>query len=149
MIRQADLKDVQEVAALALLLWPEHTLQELQEEFESFLSDSACGVFLSIQDGRPAGFAQVQLRHDYVEGTSTSPVGYLEGIYVRPEYRGRGLARGLVAACEAWARDQACREFASDCLLDNRDSLGFHLALGFREAGRIICFTKDLGADEG
>jgi len=86
----------------------------------------------------------VQLRHDYVEGTSTSPVGYLEGIYVRPAYRKQGMARKLVSACEAWAREKGCREFASDCLLDNRDSLAFHLALGFMEAGRIICFTKDL-----
>ncbi|NLE69375.1 MAG: GNAT family N-acetyltransferase [Clostridiales bacterium] len=144
MIRQAGIQDAAAVAELALLLWPEHTLQELQEEFEGFLSDSACGVFLFIQEGRPAGFAQVQLRHDYVEGTSTSPVGYLEGIYVRPAYRKQGMARKLVSACEAWAREKGCREFASDCLLDNRDSLAFHLALGFMEAGRIICFTKDL-----
>ena len=144
MIRQAGIKDISAVAALALLLWPEHTLQELQEEFEGFLQYPACGLFLDLQDDRPVAFAQVQLRQDYVEGTSTSPVGYLEGIYVRPEYRNQGKARGLVAACEDWARDKGCREFASDCLLHNVDSLGFHLALGFAEAARIICFTKKL-----
>lgn len=144
MIRQAGTKDLKEVAELARLLWPAHTLQELETEFEGFLSDSACGVFLAIQDAAPVAFAQVQLRQDYVEGTQSSPVGYLEGIYVRPAYRRQSLARRLVSACEAWAREKGCREFASDCLLDNRDSLGFHLALGFREAARIICFTKQL-----
>ena len=144
MIRQAGIQDAVAVAELALLLWPAHTLQELETEFEGFLQDSRCGVFLVIHDAGPMAFAQVQLRQDYVEGTHSSPVGYLEGIYVRPAYRRQGLARRLVSAGEAWAREQGCREFASDCLLDNRDSLGFHLALGFREAARIICFTKNL-----
>ena len=92
----------------------------------------------------PIGFAQCQLRRDYVEGTSTSPVGYLEGIYVCPEYRGAGLARALLSRCEAWAREQGCSEFASDCELTNTASLAFHQALGFTEANRIICFTKKL-----
>ena len=93
---------------------------------------------------RPAGFAQCQLRYDYVEGTETSPVGYLEGVFVDPAYRKQGHGRALVAACEDWARKQGCREFASDCELSNTQSLAFHLASGFREAGRIICFTKPL-----
>ena len=79
-----------------------------------------------------------------MEGTSTSPVGYLEGIFVREENRGRGAARALLAACEAWAAGQGCREFASDCELENSGSLRFHLASGFREANRIICFCKKI-----
>lgn len=100
--------------------------------------------FLQCCDGVPVGFAQCQLRRDYVEGTDSSPVGYLEGIFVREEYRRRGLARQLLAACEGWARAQGCREFASDCELHNLDSLRFHLGIGFTEANRIICFTKKL-----
>ena len=38
------------------------------------------------------GFAQVQLRRDYVGGNHLSPVGYLEGIYVEETYRRRGIA---------------------------------------------------------
>jgi aminoglycoside 6'-N-acetyltransferase I len=37
-----------------------------------------------------------------------------------------------------------CKEFASDCKLENTESLRFHLKIGFEEAGRIICFKKDL-----
>ena len=32
----------------------------------------------------------------------------------------------------------------SDCALENRESRQFHLHSGFLEAGRIICFIKDL-----
>lgn len=35
----------------------------------------------------PIGFAQCQLRCDYVEGTKTTPVGYLEGIFIKDGYR--------------------------------------------------------------
>ena len=38
-------------------------------------------------DGCAVGFAQCGLRRDYVEGTDSSPVGYLEGIFIKEEYR--------------------------------------------------------------
>ena len=38
MIRKAETKDAAAVAELALLLWPEHTLDELTEEFEELIS---------------------------------------------------------------------------------------------------------------
>lgn len=100
--------------------------------------------FLKYVDAVPVGFAQCGLRCDYVEGTETSPVGYLEGIFVKAEHRHKGYAAELLTACEAWARSMGCTEFASDCELDNTDSLQFHLATGFQEANRIICFTKKL-----
>lgn len=50
----------------------------------------------------------------------------------------------LSSRCETWAKEKHCSEFASDCELDNADSLKFHLAVGFREANRIICFQKKL-----
>ena len=84
------------------------------------------------------------MRHDYVEGTESSPVGYLEGIYVADRYRKQGAARELLSACESWAKEKGCTEFASDCELSNVQSLQFHLNVGFEEANRIICFTKKL-----
>ena len=143
-IRKAAFSDATAVAALALQLWPDHEVRELQREFESLLTDEGAAVFLACVDETPVGFAQCQLRHDYVEGTSSSPVGYLEGIFVAPAYQKRGIARILLSSCESWAKEQGCTEFASDCELDNHDSLRFHLSVGFEEANRIICFTKTL-----
>lgn len=90
------------------------------------------------------GFTQCQLRNDYVEGTSTTPVGYLEGIFIMKNYRNRGYARGLLNECEMWAKDNGCKEFASDCEIDNNDSFKFHKTMNFTEANRVICFTKKL-----
>ena len=144
MIRKALLSDVATVAALAQQLWPHHEAAQLLEEFEPLLQDANAAVFLAFSDDIPVGFAQCQLRHDYVEGTASSPVGYLEGIFVAPAYQKQGIARTLLASCEKWAKEQGCVEFASDCELGNTNSLRFHLSMGFEEANRIICFTKKL-----
>ncbi len=143
-IRKATIDDVRAAAWLALLLWPHCTLLEMEEEMEAFIKQDKATIFLAEEDGVAMGFAQVGLRHDYVEGADYSPTGYLEGIYVVEAYRNKGFARELLSACENWAREMDCRQFASDCELSNSGSLVFHLKNGFREANRIICFLKDL-----
>ena len=140
---RAEKQALSKVAALAAKLW-EHPAGELAAELSYLLDRGDAALFLARQGGEAVGFAQCQLRHDYVEGTSTSPVGYLEGVYVEENHRQRGVAAALLHACEAWAKRQGCTEFASDCELENTDSLRFHQSLGFREANRIICFTKKL-----
>ena len=145
MIRKANIKDAAEISRLACQLWPDHTPKDMEEEFRELLSGPDAAVFLAEGEGQAIGFAQCQLRRDYVEGTDSSPVGYLEGIFVREEYRRKGIAKELLRACEDWAGEQGCAEFASDCELENYESFRFHLGLGFQEAGRIICFTKKIG----
>ena len=144
MIRKAQIEDLEVLGELVARLWPHHTPVEMAAECREIMGDSEAVFFLAFLDDTAVGFAQCQLRRDYVEGTSSSPVGYLEGIYVSDSARNRGLAGKLLWACEEWARQMGCREFASDCELDNTGSLAFHLRLGFEEAGRIICFTKKL-----
>ena len=144
MIRKATEQEASAVAALALQLWPENTIEAFTEEFSQLILAPEAAVFLAFDGDTPIGFAQCQLRHDYVEGTKTSPVGYLEGIFVAASHRHMGYAGLLLTACEVWARQQGCREFASDCELSNEESLRFHLKMGFTEANRIICFTKQL-----
>lgn len=144
MIREAKTEDLNTLACLALKLWPGHGWEDLRGELETILVKTDAAFFLAEQDGAAVGFAQCQLRYDYVEGTESSPVGYLEGIFVEEDFRSRGVAKALLSACESWARAMGCGEFASDCELTNDTSLAFHLALGFEEANRIICFTKRL-----
>ena len=144
-IRLAVPCDLEAVVSLAGQLWPGHAPGELQEELEPLLSSDEAAFALVFDDnGRPAGFAQCQLRHDYVEGSAGSPTAYLEGILVREDCRRRGLARELQRACEDWARGHGCTEMGSDCSLDNAASERYHLHAGFQEANRIICFIKEL-----
>ena len=144
MIQKAEVKDIPAIAELACQLWPDNTVEEMQAEFAKIIAKPDAAFFLAYADENAVGFAQCQLRHDYVEGTDSSPVGYLEGIYVADGYRKQGVAKELLSACESWAKTKGCTEFASDCELEKTQSLEFHLNVGFEEANRIICFTKKL-----
>lgn len=143
-IRKASRGEAARAAALAIRMWEDHTLEDLTDEFRELIANQEAAVYLLYENDKPVGFAQCQLRHDYVEGTETSPVGYLEGIYVDDACRGKGYARMLLCACEGWAKEMGCTEFASDCELENEGSLAFHLSMGFEEANRVICFAKKL-----
>lgn len=142
MIAQATLKDALTLAELAIQMWKNHTLSELETDFSDMISKENAVCFMKYVEDKPIGFAQCQIRYDYVEGTETSPVGYLEGIFIQEEFRHMGFARELLQKCEKWASSKNCSEFASDCELNNIDSLQFHLAMGFDEVNRIICFQK-------
>lgn len=144
MIYKAEKKDIGKAAELAVLLWDSNTSEELEEGLAEIAAGEEGIIFLAADGECTVGFAQCQLRHDYVEGTDSSPVGYLEGIFVREEYRKQGYAARLLQACENWARERGCKEFASDCELGNDTSLAFHLKAGFTEANRIICFCKNI-----
>lgn len=150
-IRPARPGDLPTAAALAMALWPENTPDALRAEMDAYLNlPERCLFVAQAQGAGLVGFAAGSLRHDYVEGTGSSPVGYLEGVYVAPRQRREGIATALVRACEDWARARGCAEFASDCALDNAQSIAFHLGAGFIEAGRLVCFTRAIDTkDEG
>ena len=139
-IHPADRQEPQ-AAERACQLCPSHSREELHATLQDAIADGGA-VLLALEGERPVGLAQCALRRDYVEGSSTSPVGYLEGIFVLPEHRRRGIARRRVDACQSWAQMQGCKEFASDCELDNLESQRFHQACGFAEVNRIVCFLK-------
>lgn len=144
MIKQAIKEDAMALAQLAIEMWNDNTVSDLKEQFQELLKSDDAVCFLKYVDEKPVGFAQCQLRTDYVEGTETSPVGYLEGIFILEGYRHNGYAKALLKECEKWSKEKCCSEFASDCELENTDSLKFHKAMGFEEANRIICFTKKI-----
>lgn len=144
MIQKATKEDAKTIAKLAVLMWEDHSVADLASEFSKIVSQNDALILLKYENDIPVGFAQCQLRYDYVEGTKTSPVGYLEGIFILEKYRNKGYAKALLNVCEMWAKEKGCIEFASDCEIDNAGSFGFHQAMDFIEANRIICFTKEL-----
>ena len=144
MIRKANMNDLPRLTELALELWPNNAVDKMYYDLGKIMTAGESVFFLAYREETAVGFAQCQLRHDYVEGTEHSPVGYLEGIYVDERFRCRGIGKALLKACEEWAGAMGCKEFASDCELTNTQSQRFHAALGFQEANRIVCFVKQL-----
>lgn len=138
--------DFGEWTALRRALWPDSTEPELRQGLDAMLDPAAGAVaFLARAPGGEAvGFAEATIRSDYVNGCDTSPVAFLEGIYVAPGYRRRGIAAALVDKLAEWGRARGCTEFASDALLDNPASHAFHAAIGFAETERVVCFRREL-----
>lgn len=125
-------------------LWPDAELSELEEELADLLADSrqtAFGAFSA--EGQLLAFVEAAL-HETVEGCTTSPVGYIEGWYVLPEYRRAGFGRRLIAAAEDWARACGCREMASDTTPEYPFSPAAHYALGYVEIEDKALFFRKL-----
>ena len=132
--------------SLRVELWPEMTVEQHQDELAKLRAiDSRPLVgFLAIEDGKAIGFAEAALRRAGVNGCDTLNVAFLEGIWVDPVHRRRGIARALIGAAETWARRIGCTEFGSDALLENTQGHIMHRALGFEETERIVYFRKKL-----
>lgn len=104
------------------------------ERYAAFIAYAASGAAL--------GFAEVSLRLDHVNGTTSCPVAFLEGIYVSDRERRHGLGRQLLDAVLAWSALRGCRELASDALLANTVGQRVHRALGFEETERVVYFKR-------
>ena len=122
-------------------LWPHCSEAEHLEEMSAFIGEPDRYVqFIAYDDRKAVGLVEAAVRHDYVNGAETSPIVFLEGIYVMPQARRRGIARQLVAQVAHWARAGGLRELASDARLENTLSHAMHEALGFEETERLVFF---------
>jgi aminoglycoside 6'-N-acetyltransferase I len=141
-IEKANKTNLDKVTNLAMKLWPDNVWIDLRTEFEELLESRKDIVYLAVVEGTYIGFIHMSLRFDYVEGSNSSPVGYIEGIYVDENHRNKGVSKKLVEAGEVWSKSLGCKEIASDTELDNHGSQEFHKRIGFKEAGRIVAFIK-------
>jgi len=130
--------------ALREAMWPQERDVQFQEIDEILARTDHAGFLARDAEGNAVGFAEASLRHDYVSACETSPVGFLEGIYVAPHARRQGVARALADRVAAWTRTQGCTELASDAAIDNLASHQMHAALGFSETERVVFFKRVL-----
>jgi aminoglycoside 6'-N-acetyltransferase I len=132
--------------ALRLALWPDTPRHEHEAEMADFAADPRryAQWLARDADGRAVGLAEAALRSDYVTGCESSPVVFLEGLYVVPARRRHGIARALVDEVARWGAARGCREMASDTQLDNTRSRAVHHALGFAEAERTVAYVRAL-----
>ena len=145
-VRAAAAADAGEWFRMRCSLWPEDESDHRADIDRYFAGPrrEPLEVLLAVDErGAPIGFAELSIRN-IVDSCITDRVGYLEGWYVEPHVRRRGVGRALIAAAERWAMAQGCTEFGSDVLVDNEGSLAAHKALGFEETARVCGFRKDL-----
>jgi aminoglycoside 6'-N-acetyltransferase I len=142
-IRMPEREDFDGWLELRQRLWPECSRDQHELEMGSVLADAdRAAVFVaSTTMGELAGFVEVAIR-PWAEGCETTPVGYVEALYVTPDTRGLGFGKSLLRAAEAWAADRGCREMASDALAGNAPSRALHRSLGYAEGEVMVPFHK-------
>lgn len=143
-IVKADASNLKEWVQLSAKLFADESFDELYKEYADFLITHKEMGFLYQRNNRSVAFINVSIRHDYVNGTDTSPVAFIEALYVLPQYRQQGIARELLAQAEQFAKESGVVQLASDCLLQNTNSELFHKSCGFEEKERVICFVKNV-----
>lgn len=80
--------------------------------------------------GAPLGFIHMTGSGDFLTG---EPQGYISAIAVTEEAEGSGVGKALMAAGEAWAREQGYRVLALDTFAMNTRGRAFYQRLGYLE----------------
>ena len=134
---------------LRITLWPHESPESHHQEILGFLAEPSRFQSLMAIDpkGHPLGFIEGSIRSDYVNGTTSSPVGYIEGLYVVEAHRRHGIARQLIDRLTLWFVANQCCEMASDTAPSNQTSIAAHLKLGFQETERAVFFKKQIGLE--
>src|SRR5262245_1440843 len=144
-VRELQSTDREAWLVMRSVLWPHCSSERHIEEIRAYFSAGGELVtFVAVDtDNSLCGFVEASLRPS-AEGCTTRPVGYVEGIFVQPAFRRRGIARKLIEAAERWAVSKGCSEFASDCYIDNEASIRLHQNLGFSVSRRLVHFRRTI-----
>lgn len=127
-------------------LWPDDAgdhVKEIARYFSGQRKDPQEVLLACSASGAPLGFIELSIR-SYAEGCTSDRVAFVEGWYVDPEHRRRGVGAALIRAAEEWGRVNRCTELGSDTQLSNQSSIDAHKALGFEEVERLVAFRKSL-----
>ena len=123
------------VEAMMAQLWPE-------DDPDTYDFGEALWVW-ERETGDLGGYASAALR-PWANGCDSTPCPYVEGWWVAPDLRRRGVGRALFAAIEDWARERGFAELGSDAHVENTVSRAAHVSLGFEPTMRLEFFRKRL-----
>lgn len=129
---------------MAKELFPDYSKNQLRKDLEKAVVSEKHETFFAREKDALLGFVQVSIRSDYVEGATSSPVGYLEAIYVKPEHRKKDIAKKLCRIAEQWASEKGCTQMGSDTWEWNKKSIAFHLHIGYKKEDTLVHFIKEI-----
>jgi|WetSurMetagenome_2_1015567.scaffolds.fasta_scaffold107583_3 aminoglycoside 6'-N-acetyltransferase I len=142
MIRLVAINDFDEWLRMRKLLYPEYSQEELLSEIKKIFHEKTIvgeldyAVFVYEKDKETlGGFIETSIRQN-VSTCKSSPVGYIESLYVDFDIRRKRIARALVSESEKWIIERKCSEFAVDTNPNRKGSIDFYLSCGFAEVER-------------
>jgi aminoglycoside 6'-N-acetyltransferase I len=143
-VRRCTPADIADWARLRHALWPGGSVEEHAAEIAAALPDDALRGWLAFDpEARAIGFAELSIRH-YANGSTRSPVPFLEGIWIEPAHRRHGIGRRLIDHLSASCAAEGFVELCSDAEIANLASHHAHERWGFVETERVVYFRKPL-----
>lgn len=143
-IKKVESSDRESWIRMRKALWPECLDSRHELEIDQILSSNGIVLIAESSSTGLVGFAEISIRRDHVAGTTTTPIPYLEGWYVDPAYRRKGIGKALIRSSENFALQAGFKELASDAEINNHTGIEIHNRLGFREVERTVHFIKSL-----
>jgi ribosomal-protein-alanine acetyltransferase len=107
-----------------------------RRNFHHLLTRGKVSCLVDERDGTLGGYALVLYRGD-------SALARLYSFAVAPEWRGNGIGRALLEACERDARRQGCRWLRLEVRRHNRRALALYRSSGFREIDTLPDYYHD------
>ena len=146
-VRQMGSTDREAWANMRAALWPDASADEHHKDIDAMLAGTTTGwgFIAEMRNVAAIGFAEITIR-PFANGCDSRPVPFLEGIWVEPPLRRRGIGALLVKHVEAFVAARGFREIGSDVLIDNEVSHAAHRRWGFSETERVVYFRRLLGA---
>lgn len=133
-IRQADINDVSTILSFIKALAEYEDMSDQVVATEELLKEwlfekKKAEVLLAMEGDKVVGFAL----YFYNFSTFLGRAGiYLEDLFVKEEYRGKGYGKALLKELARIAVSQGCGRLEWCCLDWNQPSIDFYLSLGAR-----------------
>ncbi|MBP3415220.1 MAG: GNAT family N-acetyltransferase [Clostridia bacterium] len=132
MFRYAEEKDVSLILSFIRELAEYEKLQNEVVATEELLLEwifekKRAEVIFAMEDGKEVGFAL--FFHNFSTFLGRAGI-YLEDLYVKPEYRGKGYGKALLKKLAQTAVERGCGRLEWSCLDWNKPSIDFYLSLG-------------------
>jgi aminoglycoside 3-N-acetyltransferase len=133
--------DIQKWSELRHQLWSNQSTQSHKQEISEQLRDDSFFAIGAEIHNQVIAFAEVSIRK-FANGCDSSPVPFLEGIWVHPDYRRNGIGHQLILSVTRWAGGNGYKELGSDALLQNHESIEAHIGWGFEKTESVQYFRK-------
>lgn len=152
MIRLVQQNNINEWLRLRKLLYTDCSEKQLLNEIHRIINNQYPNVndwvvYVYERNNKNLGGIIEATIHPNKEWCDTSPIGFIETLYVDIDLRKRGIATELVKAAEKWALKYGCREMAVDTDHYREKNILIYKALGYemieyKNKDNNICFKK-------
>ena len=114
-----------------------------QEMEQIYSSDDWFCFFIGNENEDIVGLVELSSRN-IVDNCLSSPVAYLEGLYIDEDYRNQGLGEKTLELILDWCHKNGFQELATDTEIDNDRAQKFYKNFGFKETDRVVEFRIDI-----